>query len=314
VTGSSRASGYLYVVLAAACFGVNGSVSKLVLQAGLEPERLTALRCTGAAAGLIAWMLLSRRERIHVRARELPALVACGIAGAALVQWLYFVAIGRLPVGVALLLEFTAPVFVALWARFVRRHPVRPRLWAALVLTVAGLAGVAQVGGAGLDPVGVAAGFGAALALAAFYLLGEHTMDQRSGLELSCLVFVVAALFWAVVQPFWTFPVGTLAASTPGGPVWLLCCFVVVAGTIAPYLLNFAALARLPATAVSITGTSEPVLAGLVAWLALGEALGPLQLLGGAVVLLGIVLAQTATPAVVPTPVSTADDRDPVVR
>ena len=116
------------MTLAALLFAVNASVSKVLLEAGVEPARLTAVRCTGTALGLGLVLLVVAPGRLRVSARELPALVVLGLAGAAMVQWLYFVAIDRLPVGIALLLEFTAPVLVALYTRVVRREDVRRHL------------------------------------------------------------------------------------------------------------------------------------------------------------------------------------------
>ena len=171
--------GYGYVTLAAILFSVNASVSKVVLEAGIEPARLSALRCTGAALGIGLVLLVMAPSRLRLTARELPALICLGVAGAALVQWLYFVAIDRLPVGIALLLEFTAPVLVALYARMVMRQDVRARTWLALALALGGLSLVAQVWhDTGLDPVGVAAGLGAAACLATYFLVGSP--DRKS--------------------------------------------------------------------------------------------------------------------------------------
>lgn len=292
-----------FALAAALAFAVNGTVSKFVLQAGIPADRLTALRNAGAALGMVAVVALSRPASLRVRREELPLLLACGVAGVALVQWLYFIAIGRLPVGIALLLEFTAPVWVAVWTRFGlpvrRRRAVHRRVWAALLLVLAGLAVLAKVWqGLSLDPLGLAAGLGAAFALAAFYLLAEHAMGHRDGPSFAALIFVVGALCWAVARPWWTFPFAELAGPTAAGPpIWVLCTVIVVLGTVVPYLFEFAALRRVPATGVAIVGMAEPVLAGLVAWLVLEEILDAAQLAGGAVVLAGIVMAQLSPPA-----------------
>jgi drug/metabolite transporter (DMT)-like permease len=119
-----------------------------------------------------------------------------GIAGAAMVQWLYFVAIDRLPVGIALLLEFTAPALVAMYARVVRREQVQARTWLAIGLAFGGLALVAQVWrDSGLDPLGVAAGLGAAACLATYLLVGERTATTRDPASLTFYMFAFGALF-----------------------------------------------------------------------------------------------------------------------
>jgi drug/metabolite transporter (DMT)-like permease len=123
-------------------FAVNGTVSKLVLRAGIEAPQLTLLRAAGAFAGLLALSLVLRPgpRRLRVSPNQLPLLIGYGLAGFFLVPMLYFVAISRMPVGIALLFEFTAPLLVALWARFGQRQRVRARLWVGLALSLAGLA------------------------------------------------------------------------------------------------------------------------------------------------------------------------------
>jgi drug/metabolite transporter (DMT)-like permease len=295
--------GYVYLVVAAALFALNGTVSKVILAAGMSAMRLTELRCTGAALGLLLVLLVVAPGRIRISAREIPLLAAYGVAGVALTQCFYFVAIARMPVSIALLLEYTAPLMVALWARFVFRQPVRNRVWAALGLSLAGLALVAEVWqGSTLNGVGVAAALVAAVALAAYYLLGEHSASSRDPLSTTFWAFVFASLLWSVVQPWWSFPLGETRGSTSllgnlddvSLPLWTLMLCMVVLGTIVPFVLVLSGLHHLPATRVGMVGMLEPVLAGVVAWAWLGEALSAVQLAGAVVVLAGIVLAQTS--------------------
>jgi drug/metabolite transporter (DMT)-like permease len=279
------------VVASGALFAVNGTVSKLILRAGLDAPRLTELRATGACLGLLVLSLVTRPgvKRLAVTRRELPLLVGYGLAGFFLVPMLYFVAISRLPVGIALLFEYTAPLLVALWARFGQHQPVRPRLWLGLALSLAGLAAVAEVWrDVRLDRVGVAAGLGAAALLACYYLLGARGVAGRDTLSLTWWAFAVAASAGALVRPWWTFPYRILAGT------WPLVLYLVLAGTIASYLLVAAALRHLPPTSAGIIGMVEPVIASAVAWLVLGERLNPAQLTGGALILIGVVLAETA--------------------
>ncbi len=292
-------------VTASTLFAVNGTVCKLVLRAGLEPAQLTALRATGAFAGLLTLMLLTprvRRGRIAVSRRELPLLTAYGVAGFFLVPLLYLVAISRLPVGIALLFEYMATPLVALWARFGQRQQVRPRMWAGLLLSLTGLAGIAEVwGDLRLDATGVLAGLGAAAGLALYYVLGARGVRRRDPVSLNAWAFGLAAVAGLLAQVAtrvrdWS----PVAGTTHGIPVWLLCGYAVVFGTIVPFVLLSAAMRHLPATSVGIIGIVEPVVASAVAWFALHEALSAPQLAGGALILVGVVMAETAriaTPA-----------------
>jgi drug/metabolite transporter (DMT)-like permease len=289
---------------AAALFAINGTVSKVILtSSGMTSLRLTELRATGAFLGLAGFLALTAPGLLRVRRGEWRLLAFYGVVGFALVQWLYFVAIERLPIGIGLLLEFTAPVLVALWARVVWHEHVRSRVWLALGLALAGLALVAEVWqDVRLDTVGVAAGLLASGALATYFLAGEHATARRDALSLTCLSLGVAAIFWAVLQPWWGFPFAALqervslegALESTTAPVWLLALWMIVLGTIFPFALSLGALHHLPATRVSIVAMVEVVLASIVAWAWLDEALSAAQLAGGGVVLVGILLAQTA--------------------
>ena len=303
------AAGYVYTVVAAALFGINGTVSTLALQAGLPAPRLTALRCTGAAIGLVVVLAVISPRRLRVTRRELPFLAVFGVVGVALTQFLYYVAIGRLPVGIALVFEMTAPVFIALYVWLVRREQVRSRLWVALLLSLCGLVLVAQVweGGGSLDPLGVAAGLLAALCLATYYLMGERGTAVRDPIALTTWCFVAAAVFWAVAAPWWRFDAGVLVHRVPaslGGlsvPLWALVAWIVVLGAIVPFWLSIAALPHLSPTTAGLVATVEPVFASIVAWLWVGQVLTGWQIAGGVVVLVGIALAQTARATPAPT-------------
>jgi len=339
------------VVGSGVLFAVNGTVAKLVLHAGLHASQLTLVRATGAAAALFALSLALRPgpRRLALTSRQLPLLIGYGLTGFFAVPMLYFVAISRLPVGIGLLFEYTAPLFVALWARFVQRRRVRGRLWVGLGLSLAGLACVVEIwGGPRLDGVGVLAGFAAAILLAAYYLLGAKGIEDRDVLSLTTWAFGVAAAAGLLIRVVGTAlgagggagvagPAGLassllapggdwqpLAGTAKGVPVVLLCAYVVLLGSVAPYLLVAAALRHLPATSVGIVGMIEPVIAAAVAWLTLGagEALNAAQLAGGTLVLAGVALAETArtappdAPAPLPAPdallggPSTESDRD----
>jgi drug/metabolite transporter (DMT)-like permease len=295
--------GYAMVGTAATLFAVNGSVSKVVLGSGLSSLELAQIRNTSAALLFLGFLLAVAPARLRVGRRELLFLIAFGLIGVALVQWLYFVAIDNLPVGIALLIEFTAPLFVALFARFVYREHVRRRIWVAVALCLTGLALVVEIWtGVELSTVGITAAFGGALALTAYLLMAERERRNRDAASLSFYGFLFAALLWAVVQPLWDFPWSALGETVSlqgnlseySAPVWALVGFIVVVGTMVTFSLLTGALRHISATRASIIATLEPVVATVVAWAWLGETFGPTQLVGGLVVITGILVAQSA--------------------
>jgi drug/metabolite transporter (DMT)-like permease len=291
------------VLTGAVLFGFNGAVSKVVLASGLSSLRLTEVRSTGAFLVLLVTLLVVRPSLLRVRRDELAFLAAFGALGLASVQLFYFLSIHRLPLGIALLLEYTAPLLVALWARFVLHQQVRPRLWVALGLALFGLSLVVQVWtGVTLDGLGLAFGVITAVSFAAYILMAEHEVGRRDPVSLACYGFLFASLLFAVIQPWWSFPVshvdrrisllGHLSAHHV--PVWGLLAWVIVPGTVLPFLLVIGSLRHISATRAAIAAMAEPVAASVVGWAWLGESLGPSQLLGGAVVIAAIAIAETA--------------------
>jgi drug/metabolite transporter (DMT)-like permease len=220
---------------------------------------------------------------------------------------LYLVAIGRLPVSIGVLLEYTAALLLALWVRVVQRRPVKARLWVGLIAALTGLAGVAELIRVGpgariglatevrLDAIGVAAALAAAVLLVVYYLLSARGVARRDPLSLTAYAYLTAAVCGALVRPWWNFDFGFFTRTAEHGlPVWALVTYIVIGGSIAPYLMFAMALKHLPATSVSIIGMLEPVFAAVVAWLAIGEHLNAGQVGGGLLILVGVGLAETA--------------------
>lgn len=295
------ALGYAVYVGVVLLFSINGTVSKSIMSSGLTPERLSQFRATASFLVLLIAAVIVNPRALRTTKRELALLAAYGVLGVTMTQYLYFIAISRLPVGVGLLLEFTAPIMIALWLRFVVRQHVRPQLWLGLALALGGLAVVAQVWqGLTLDGLGVTAGFGAAAALALYYLVGERTASRRDPLTLTTWSFGFATIFWALLQPWATFPwvalEGSTVIPTSAGHVTvsvvMLATYMVLLGTVVTFACVNFSLRHLTASQASVVGMTEPLMASAVAWLALGERLTAVQIVGGVVVLVGILLAE----------------------
>lgn len=304
---SLQARGYLIYLTAALMFAINGTVAKAILLSGFDASRLSQFRITAAFLVLLLVVAMTRPAALRIRRDEILLLIAYGALGVVMTQWLYFEAIARMPVGVSLLIEFTAPLWVALWFRFGWRYPTRRMVWFALFLALLGLALVAQVWqGFRLSTIGVLAGFGAALALALYYVLGDVALRRehpRDPVSLTMWGFGAGALFWVIAQPWWSFPWENLLGQgdlidTTEVPVWILATYMVIFGTVIPFLLVVTSLKYLRASQASVVGLTEPLLAILIAWVLLGETMSGLQLIGGAFILIGVFLAERSrTPA-----------------
>jgi drug/metabolite transporter (DMT)-like permease len=289
---------------AAILWAVNGTVSKVILGSDISSVRLLEVRSLGAAIGFVLVLLVIAPARLKATRRELPFLAVFGVCGLAFVQWFYFLSIHRLAVGIALLIEYLGALLVALWARYVFHEHVRRRIWAALALALFGLSMIVDLWGGGreLSTTGLIFASVSALTYTAYLLLAERGVGDRDAVSLLAWGFGFAALFLAVIAPWWSFPGGRVGDSVSllghfgdhDAPVWALMLYVVVLGTILPFFLLVSALRHLPATRVAIISMLEPVAATVVAWAWLGESLSAVQLTGALVVLAAIVLAQTA--------------------
>lgn len=302
---SRTSSGMLLALGAAVLFAVNGNVSKVALMNGVSSLELVSVRSAGTAAILFGLTALRNPAALRVGRRELGFLALYGVTGIAMVQWLYFVALQRMPVGIALLFEYTAPLMVALWVRFVQQQPVKSRLWLGLACALSGLAMVAQFWkGMTLDPIGLFSAVGAGAALACYYLMGESGQRARDPISLMAFSFGFSAILWAIVSPWWAFPFSRLVheVDLPGAlpghtPLWLLVLCIIVLGTVVPFLLVLLAVGRLGPARVGLIGMLEPVGAGIIAWVLLGESLNTAQITGSLIVLVGIALAETSRQA-----------------
>lgn len=292
------------VVLGALLFVQNAGVSRVALRAGVDPVALTTLRVTGTCVVLLVVAVLFRRDALRPPRGRLGLLVVVhGLVGVAALQWTYFVAIDRLPVGMALLLEYQAPILVALWAKFVQGEEVRGRIWLGLALAWGGLAAATGIWkGLVLDGVGVAAAIAAAVCFATYFLIGEHGVGLLDPLRVILWSFLVATIGLNLVHPVtgtdWDV-VGARASllGRLGGhsaPVWLVLGWIVVVGTLLPFGLTLLALRHLSATTVTMVAMLEPIGVSALGWLWFAESLDAVALTGGLAVVAGIVLAQSA--------------------
>lgn len=287
------ALGYALALSAATLWSLNGTIARTLLDDGVSAVRLSQLRSAGSAAILVVALALTRPGLLRVTRRDVPQLAFLGVAGLALVHATYFVAIDRLQIGVALTIEYLAPLLLLVWLRVVHGRRVARGLWGAVALSVVGCFLVVRAFDVGaVDGVGLAAAFGAAVTFAVYMVGAERAGHRHAPVTTLAWAFGFASLFWAVVAPWWSFPFGAFGS---GGRV-LLGLGVVLVGTLLPFMCMVEALRHVPAPRAAIVSTLEPVLAAAFAWLILGETLAGVQIAGGALVLAAVVWVQSQAP------------------
>jgi DME family drug/metabolite transporter len=278
--------GFGAIALAACGWALAAIVARRLFDDGVAPADLSAARSVITAIGL--GVVLGRSKpargplaRIHI--------IALGLS-IALVNVAYYLAIERLSVAVAIVLQYTAPALVVAWAAIIRRRPPSVDVLVALVGAVVGVALVVEVIGGEvttLDVAGVLFGLSSAVLFATYSLLAEPAGRALGALEATARAFLVAGCFWIVVEIFRGWPNELFAADHLPDVM-----FVGIAGTLLPFLLYVWGIRQVTAERATIAATLEPVFAGAAAWAWLGQALSMLQLLGGALVLVAIWVLQ----------------------
>ena len=295
--------GELYLVIGAIFFSLNGVIVTLVLD-HMTTFRLAQVRALGTFFLLFLITFIQDRNSLKAERREIPTLLFYGVFGYAMVQLGYFIGISRgVPLSLVLIIEFTAPIWIVLWIKFVRKSVVAKDMWVAIALSLLGLILVAKVWqGFSFDLIGSFGALGAALALAVYFLMSQSQGTKRSAQAMVVWGMGVAGLFWSLVLPIWNFPTAIFTTeinlqgrfSDYSAPGWLLIAYVIIFGTLVPYLFVVGGIRRLSASTSSVIGMLEPVLAGAFAWIWLSQSWTAIQLFGGLIVLIGIYIADRA--------------------
>ena len=284
--------GYGFALAAAASFGIGGVIAKAAFNA-LAPSTLAEFRVFFAFFIFLGLFLAFRRDELRIRRSDLPIFALFGIVGLAGVSLVYYEAIRRIPVGVALVIEYTGPLLLLAYARL-RGRTVGGRLWIAAALAVVGCffaAGAYDAGLRELNGLGLALAAADAFFFALYFALAERLGTRYTTPALLVWGFGFALLGWSIVRAPWTLPWTTTPAD-----VYVQIAEVVVIATLVPFALTLAAVRLIPAARVGLTATFEPVVAAVAAWVVLSERLEPPQILGGIVVLVAIATAQSLRP------------------
>ncbi|GHB78366.1 membrane protein [Streptomyces cirratus] len=301
-------------LISACAFGGSGVAAKPLIEAGLDPLHMVWLRVAGAALVLfpLAW-----RHRDLVWRKPL-LLAGFGLIAVAGVQAFYFASLSRIPVGVALLLEYLGPCLLLGYIRFVQRKPVTRAAAAGATVAVVGLACVVEIwAGLSLDLLGVLLGLAAACCQACYFVFADQGSDEGDvpdplgviafGMLIGTLVMTVIARPW---QIDWQVLAGDAVMGDMTVPAPVLLTFVVLIATVFAYLTGVVAVRRLSPQVAGVVACLEAVVATVLAWVLLGERLSTWQTLGGALVLGGAFIAQSSRPTPPAAPEPAALDRE----
>lgn len=286
-------SGLLAALLAAAAFGTSGPFAKALIEAGWTPTLVVLIRMIGASAILLPFAIRPIvRQWASIRS-NLPLVISYGLLAVGLAQLGYFQAVQRLPIGVALLLEFLGVVLVVFVVWFLTR--VRPHrlTFLGIALAVVGLAFVLDVLGASTpDLVGVAWGLFAAIGLAGHFVLAGRP-SPVPGIAFACLGLLVGAVALGVLGLVGVLPMAAGASTVTligaPAPAWLAFGELILIAAALAYVLAILGARKLGSTLASFVGLTEVLFAIAFAWLLLGELPRPIQLLGGVFILAGVV-------------------------
>jgi drug/metabolite transporter (DMT)-like permease len=293
----STRAGLAFAILSAMSFGMSGTMAKGLLVTGWTPAAAVTVRITLAALVLAIPGLLVLRGRWHLLRTNLRFVIGYGLVGVAGAQFAYFSAVDRMQVGVALLIEYTAPAAVVVWLWL--RHSQRPGLLTAAGGISAGLGLVLVLdllSGADLDPLGVAWALLAMLGCATYFLMSAHEGNGLPPVVLAAgsLVVAAAALLLGGAVGILDMTWSTAPASYDGFevPWWLpvvglgvvTCCFA--------YVLGIMGIRALGARVASFVALLEVLFALMFAWLVLGELPRPVQFVGGLAIVAGVVLVK----------------------
>ncbi|MGW1229855.1 EamA family transporter [Streptomyces sp. NPDC001515] len=323
-----RSAGLGLALASAFAFGGSGVAAKPLIEAGLDPLHVVWLRVAGAALVLlpVAW-----HHRRLVRTRPV-LLLGFGLLAVAGVQACYFAALSRIPVGVALLVEYLAPALVLGWVRFVQHRPVTRAAAVGVVLAVGGLACVVEVwAGLGFDAFGLLLALGAACCQVGYFVLsdqgGAGDPSGPSGADagrraeppdpvgvIAYGLLVGAVVLTAVTRP-WTMEWSVLGGDTfmngAQVPAWLLLAWIVLLATVVAYVTGVISVRLLSPAVAGVVACLEAVVATVLAWVLLGEHLAAPQLIGGVLVLAGALIAQSSTPSAPSGPVASGPGGQP---
>ncbi len=292
--------GLLFAIGSAFTFGMSGPFAKSLMVAGWSPTAAVTARLAGGALVMAIFASIVKPDWLRQAREHARTVVAYGLIPIAGAQLCYYNAVSHLSVGVALLLEYTAPILVVGWIWGTTRCRPRTMTLVGVALAIIGIILVLNVvNGAHIDAVGVGWGLAAAICAACYFMMSDQVTADGSGLHSITLAaggLVVGAIAVGLLGLSGLMPMTFTANHTVVAGVttsWLVPVLILgVVATAVAYTLGISGVARLRPSFASLVGLGEVLFAVLWAWVLLGEAMTGTQVVGGAIVLIGLALAR----------------------
>lgn len=290
MTSIRVSTGLVIGVLASVAFGTSGALAKPLMEAGWSPATAVTVRAGLAGILLLPLAFVALRGKWHVVWRARWRILGMALVGVAGTQLVYFAALQRIPVSSALLIEYLAPLLLVAGVAVMTRRMPRPIVLIGSGVAIAGLVLILGPVGGG-DALGYLFAALAAVGCALYYVIAARPAHGLPPVAFAAFGLVLGALALGIVgvAGLVPFEIALTDVNALGGIVpWWMPLAILAATTAIGYSFSITASQVLGSRLMSFVGMLEVVFASLFAWLLLGEALGPFQLLGGVLILAGI--------------------------
>ncbi|MFZ5647449.1 MAG: DMT family transporter [Bacillota bacterium] len=297
---SSQMKGFLFILAADMMWSFSAIVAKFLFNRQMSPFDLVQIRIILSFSILAAYLFLFNRKLLKIDHQDILYMITIGVLGVASVQFTYYLTISQTNVATAIFLQYLAPIFILLYSLAAGKESISPiKLITLICATLGGFLMVKGTPEAGMavNLPGLLSGLASAIFFAFYTVYGKYGLKKYSPWTVLAWGMGVGGAVWALYNPPWL----TFSRYASAGD-WLFFVYLAVFATILPFGFFFKGLNYLTPVVAGITSTMEPVLAGILAYLLLGEALTFMQITGCLLILTAVTLLQVKTnPAEKPT-------------
>ncbi len=276
-------------MLADVLWGLSGTLAKYLFNNQFSPLDLSQIRVTLSFVILAAYLLIANPKLLKIERKDIPYIFILGVFGLSAVQFFYYYTISETNVATAIFLEYLGPIFILLYGLASKNESINGfKLLSVIGAAIGGLLIVKGTTGNGMSVtvVGLITGLSSAITFAFYTVYGKYGLSKYSAWTILVWGMGSGSIVWS----FFKLPWNTFSNHSTGD--WLFFLYIAVFCTVIPYGFFLKGLYYLPPLFTSVTSNMEPVLAGIISYLLLGEVLTYIQVIGCAFVILSVVLLQ----------------------